>query len=213
MTVPMTDSALAAAYDARAAEYIDRLGDIAQMEAADRALIAAWRDATDGPLLDAGSGPGHWTAFLSDEHHEACGIDLSAQFVASAKGRHPGIRFEVGSLREMPYPDDAFGGVLAWYSLIHTAPDDLPEMIDELARVLRPGGSILIGYFDGSSRVPFAHAVAPAYFWSAEELTRMLAGAGLDAVGSERRERAPREPSTRAHGAIIATRRPPSPAA
>ncbi|MFS2241897.1 hypothetical protein [Microbacterium sp. OR16] len=55
-----------AAYDARASEYIALLGDIAQTDARDRALIAAWRDATPGRLLDAGCGPGLWTRLLHD---------------------------------------------------------------------------------------------------------------------------------------------------
>ncbi|WP_298040999.1 class I SAM-dependent methyltransferase [uncultured Microbacterium sp.] len=202
----MTDFAVASAYDTRAAEYIEVLGDIAQMDAADRALIGEWRDATEGRLLDAGSGPGHWTAFLNDGHHEACGIDLSAEFVASAQERHPSIRFEVGTIREMPYADDEFGGVLAWYSLIHARPEELTEMVDELIRVLRPGGSILIGYFDGPPHESFAHAVAPAYFWSAESLSQLLADAGAEVVRSERRERVAGELSSRAHGSVIAVK-------
>nr|WP_157310917.1 class I SAM-dependent methyltransferase [Microbacterium sp. MAH-37] len=177
------------------------------MEAPDIALIGRWRDATTGPLLDAGCGPGLWTAFLHDRVRVAQGIDLSVEFIAAARERHPGLEFQAGSFRELPFADASFGGILAWYSLIHTPPEDLPEILAEFARVLAPGGSILIGFFDGEPREPFAHAVAPAWFWSAEALAGPLADAGFSVTASERRDRLPGAASVRAHGAITAVRR------
>lgn len=205
----MTDEQTAAAYDARAAEYIKLLGDISQLDAADADAVGRWRDATTGPLLDAGCGPGLWTAFLNESRHEAQGIDLSAEFIASARERHPGIGFRVGSFRDLPFEDASFGGILAWYSLIHTSPEDLPAILAEFARVLGPGGSILIGFFDGEPRGPFAHAVAPAYFWDAPALTTVLEDAGFAVTASERRDRNPGEASRRPHGSVTAIRRPP----
>ncbi|MFE6997632.1 class I SAM-dependent methyltransferase [Microbacterium sp. NPDC057659] len=202
----MTDSKIAAAYDSRAAEYIALVGDIDQMEAPDVELIRSWRDSTPGPLLDAGCGPGLWTAFLNDGSHDVAGIDLSPEFVQAARLRHPGIDFQVASSRELPFEDASFGGILAWYSLIHTPPEDLPAILAELARVLVPGGSILIGFFDGEPREPFAHAVTTAYFWSAEALAALLADGGFAVVASERRNRLSGAPSVRPHGAITATR-------
>ncbi|UJP10541.1 class I SAM-dependent methyltransferase [Microbacterium sp. KUDC0406] len=203
----MTDSRIAAAYDSRAAEYTALIGNLDQMEAPDIELIGCWRDATTGPLLDAGCGPGLWTAFLHDDGHDAQGIDLSAEFIEAARARHPGREFTVGSFRRLPFPDASFGGILAWYSLIHTPPEDLPAILVEFARVLAPGGSILIGFFDGTPREPFAHVVAPAYFWSAEALAVLLDAAGLTVTHTERRDRRPGAASVRPHGALAARRR------
>jgi ubiquinone/menaquinone biosynthesis C-methylase UbiE len=203
----VTDSQIAAAYDSRAAEYIELIGDIDQMEASDVELIGRWRDATPGRLLDAGCGPGLWTAFLQDGSHDVAGIDLSPEFIEAARQRHPGIDFQVASSRELPFADASFGGILAWYSLIHTPPEDLPEILTEFARVLAPGGSILIGFFAGEPGESFAHAVTTAYFWDAEALSELLDSAGFDVVRSARRERMPGEASTRPHGAITAIRR------
>ncbi|REJ04267.1 class I SAM-dependent methyltransferase [Microbacterium bovistercoris] len=203
----MTDSQITAAYDARAAEYIALAGELEQMEAPDIELIGRWRDGTSGPLLDAGCGPGLWTAFLHDGGREVRGIDLSEEFIAAARLRHPGIEFQVGSFRELPFADASFGGLLAWYSLIHTPPEDLTGILAEFARVLAPGGSILIGFFDGEPRLPFAHAVAPAYYWDAASLTALLDAAGLTVTASDRRDRAPGAISTRPHGSVTAIRR------
>jgi SAM-dependent methyltransferase len=229
------DDEVAAAYDARAAEYIALIGSVDQMERADVARIGRWRDGTTGALLDAGCGPGLWTAFLAGQEstadpsadqepgpipdlaagegtgrasrREVVGVDLSAAFLAAARERHPALRFLSASMRELPFPDGSFGGVLAWYSLIHVPPAELAEVVAELARVLAVGGRILIGFFDGEPRERFAHAVAPAYYWSAEALTPLLENAGLCVIRSERREREPGAAgSVRPHGALEAER-------
>ncbi|MDQ4213908.1 class I SAM-dependent methyltransferase [Microbacterium capsulatum] len=204
----MRDEQVAEAYDARAAEYIALIGSIEQMERADVDRIERWRDETPGVLLDAGCGPGQWTAVLSEGGRDVIGVDLSTEFLAAARERHPGVRFEAASMRELPFPDGSFGGILAWYSLIHLPPADLPAVLAELSRVTAAGGRILIGFFDGTPGEEFAHAVAPAYFWSAEALGALLDDAGFTATHAERREREPGPVgSVRPHGALIATRR------
>lgn len=202
-----SDAGVAAAYDERAAEYVKLAGAIEQMDARDAAVIEAWRDTAFGLLLDAGCGPGHWTQLLSLGERVAQGIDLSEEFIATARKRHPGISFDVGSFRDLPFAAGSVGGILAWYSLIHTSPADIPGILEEFARVLAPGGSILIGFFDGEPREPFAHAVAPAYFWSAEALAGLLADAGFEVVSSDTRGREPGEISARPHGSLEARRR------
>ena len=202
----MTDASISASYDERAAEYVELLGSIEQMDAADRRSIGTWRDATTGRLLDAGCGPGLWTQFLHAPDRDGVGVDIASEFLASARERFPHVDFERASLRDLPFEDASFGGILAWYSLIHTPPADLSEILSELARVLAPGGSLLIGYFDGSPREPFAHAITTAYFWSESELTRLLAEAGLVVVSRDERARRPCEASSRPHGAVIARR-------
>lgn len=198
------DADIAAAYDARATEYVALAGSIAQMDARDAAGIAAWRDGTPGLLLDAGCGPGLWTEFLSRGGRDVHGIDLSVEFIETARRRHPGIPFEVGTFRALPFEARSVGGILAWYSLIHTPPSGVPDILAEFARVLAPGGSILIGFFDGEPRERFAHAVAPAYFWSADALAAVLAAAGFEVVSSETRGRTSGEVSVRPHGSLVA---------
>ncbi|WP_259363341.1 methyltransferase domain-containing protein [Microbacterium esteraromaticum] len=198
--------AIGAAYDARAAEYVALLGDIAQTDARDRALIAAWRDATPGRLLDAGCGPGLWTRFLHDGGRDVLGVDLSEQFIGHAREKHPDLEFHHGSFAALPLADASLGGILAWYSLIHTPPEQLPGILAEFARVVAPGGSILIGFFDGTPGEPFDHAVTTAYFWTPDALAPLLVDAGLTLTAVERRGRTPDEPSTRPHASLTAVR-------
>lgn len=200
----LPDAGIAAAYDGRATEYIARAGRIDQMDPSDQRVIAQWRDDTRGTLLDAGCGPGHWTVFLHGGHREVRGIDLSERFLADARARHPQLSFTRGSFRELPLADRSIGGILAWYSLIHLPPADVPAVLAEFARVLVPGGGLLLGFFDGEPGERFDHAVAPAYFWSAQALGRLLRDAGFVVISHERRERSVGETSSRPHGSVTA---------
>ncbi|MFD5226773.1 class I SAM-dependent methyltransferase [Microbacterium sp. NPDC058342] len=194
------------AYDARAAEYIALVGEVDQLAAQDREEIGAWADATTGRILDAGCGPGLWTAFLHEAGRDVVGIDLSAQFIAHARSTYPELAFLHGSFAALPLPDASLGGILAWYSLIHTPPTDIPAVLAEFARVLAPGGSILIGFFDGTPREPFAHAVTTAYFWSPDALAELLEPAGFMVTACESRPRVAGEVSSRPHASVIAVR-------
>ncbi|MGF2950540.1 class I SAM-dependent methyltransferase [Microbacterium alcoholitolerans] len=207
----MSDGKIAAEYGARAEEYIAAAGSIEQMADADRAVIGEWRHGTAGRLLDAGCGPGHWTQFLHDGDspgsRDVLGIDLSAEFIAHAGSQYPQLTFVRGSFAELPLPDASLGGILAWYSLIHTPPEDLPAVLAEFARVLAPGGSILVGFFDGTPRERFSHAVTAAYYWTPDALAEILDDAGFTPTASEQRARVEGEVSIRPHASLTATRR------
>lgn len=173
-------AAVAAAYDSRAEEYVARLGSVDQMAPQDRSTIESWRDGAVGRLLDAGCGPGHWSDVLSTR--EACdvvGVDASAGFLASAHERFPHVPFVQGDLGALPLTTASVGGVLAWFSIIHIPPKEVPKILQEFARVLVPGGSLLLGFFDGDPGQPFDHTVTTAYWWSAKALGALLGDHGF----------------------------------
>lgn len=199
-------AAIGAAYDARAEEYAALLGSTGRLPAADAALIERWREATPGPLVDAGCGPGQWTALLARGGREVVGVDASAAFVRLARSRYPGLRVVAGTLDALPVPRNSQGGILAWYSLIHTPPEEVPALLRHWATSLAPGGSVLIGYFEGPSVEGFDHAVTRAYFWPREQLAAALEAAGFDVVAHHERQ----EPGQRRHGDLLAVVRGPS---
>lgn len=207
----MTRVEVGAAYDARADEYVARLGSVSQMAPQDRATITSWRDATAGRLLDAGCGPGHWTDVLSAAgRRDVLGVDASAGLVRSGRQRFPHVDLVVGDLAALPVATGSVGGVLAWFTIIHTPPAGVPAILGELARVLAPGGSLLLGFVDGEAGTPFDHTVATAWHWSADAL-----GVLLEAVGFIVERAASRQDpgARRRHGELVATLRPaPAPA-
>ncbi|MEJ7634117.1 class I SAM-dependent methyltransferase [Aeromicrobium sp.] len=195
---------VAAAYDARADEYVAKLGSVEQMAPQDREAIESWRDATPGRFLDVGCGPGHWTDTLSaDGQRDVVGVDAAARFVSSARERFPHIHFLIADLAAMPVATESVGGVLAWFSIIHAAPAEVPETLGELARVLTPGGSLLLGFFDGDDCEPFDHAVTTAYYWSAAALGELLAHEGFVVEQTVVRQ----DPGVRRQGRVLATRK------
>lgn len=106
-----------------------------------------------GPILDVGCGPGHVTDALSRAGTEVKGIDLSPAMVTTARGNFPDLNFEVGNLFNLLRPRTAsgWGVVVSWYSLVHLAGSELPRAISSMARVLQPGGWLLLGLPAGSS--------------------------------------------------------------
>jgi len=190
-------------YRSRAAEYTSILGSVGDLADQDRDLISRWAAAVDGSAIDAGCGPGHWTKFIADHGVAVEGVDMVPEFIESATERFPDVRFRLGRLEALPVDDGALGGVLAWYSVIHTEPAEVPAILEEFARGLRRDGTLLLGFFEGPRLEPFDHAVVTAYFWPVPEMQSALDAAGFDVVETHRRT----DPGHRAYGAILARRR------
>ncbi|MEO3887015.1 class I SAM-dependent methyltransferase [Nonomuraea sp. B5E05] len=175
------------AYDARAAEYSEIFRDPLAGQPLDRALIDTFADLVKATgtesIADLGCGPGHYTAYLHARGLNAFGIDLSPQMIEQARQEHPGIPFEVGSMFALELADGSVGGVFSHYSIIHTPPERVPEVFDEISRVLAPGGHVLLSFSgtDEPSQVaePYDHVVAPAYRWSTDMISGMLRERGI----------------------------------
>lgn len=189
-----SDGRIRDGYTARAVEYTELFGDIGQMDEVDRERIGRWADGVEGRILDAGCDPGHWTAFLVDRGADAEGIDLVPEFIASASTRFPHVPIRLASLTDSDISPAAFGGVLAWYSLIHANPEELSALLAAARRVIRDGGHLLIGFFDGPDGEAFPHAVTTAHYWTIEGMSVLLERAGFSVVDSESRVQDGRRP-------------------
>ncbi|MEU2340099.1 methyltransferase domain-containing protein [Streptomyces sp. NPDC013172] len=67
-----------------------------------------------------------------------------------ARRDHPGLRFEVGSMTDLDLPAASVAGVRAWHSLIHIPDDEVPAVIDQFHRALRPGGPLQVQFHVGN---------------------------------------------------------------
>ncbi|HJP78803.1 MAG TPA: methyltransferase domain-containing protein [Pseudonocardiaceae bacterium] len=95
-----------------------------------------------GMALDAACGTGRWAENLAGRGHQVIGVDASPEMLAQAKTRVPQADFRLGDLRELPVDDNAVDLVLCTLALTH-APD-LDPIFAEFARVLRPGGHLVV---------------------------------------------------------------------
>ncbi len=102
-----------------------------------------------GTVVDAGCGPGWLTGHLAGRGLDIVGLDVSPSLVTLARTNHPDLTFSVGSVTDLPFDDRSLAGVLSWYVLHHVPDDVLPAVLAEFARVLVPGGQLLVGGHSG----------------------------------------------------------------
>ncbi|MEV4253615.1 class I SAM-dependent methyltransferase [Spirillospora sp. NPDC049652] len=187
-------SATADAYDSVAVIYTEFVEGILDDQPLDRASLAAFaelvRSTGNTAAVEVGCGPGHMTAHLRDLGLDPFGLDVAPAMIDIARSAHPDLRFDLGSMDAVVAPDASLGGVLSWYSAIHTPPAELRPFLDEFHRVLAPGGYLLLGFFaaEGAEPVPFDHRVAPAYRWPLDALADRVTEAGFTEVARSRRE-------------------------
>ncbi|MGW5348617.1 class I SAM-dependent methyltransferase, partial [Streptomyces sp. NPDC004050] len=200
-------SSVRASYDAVAVDYARLLGSELDGRPLDRAMLTAFAECVRGEggggaggraVADLGCGPGRITARLDALGLRAFGVDLSPAMVAVARRTYPGLRFEVGSMGALDIADGVLGGVLAWYSTVHTPPAGLPPLFAEFARVLAPGGHLLIAFRAGDRRIrleqAYGHRVDLDVYWTPPDLVAgRLADAGLAEVARLVRQPGPGE--------------------
>ena len=112
-------------------------------------LLAAKLAKSKGIICDLGCGPGQVARYFHDRGFEAVGIDLSAGMLKQARKFNPGIRFLKGSMRKPPFKDGELAAIVGFLSLCHIPRWEVPSVLTELRRVLRPSGFLLLAFHLG----------------------------------------------------------------
>jgi glycogen(starch) synthase len=126
-------------------------------------------------ILDAGGGPGRLACPLA-ARHDVTLCDISADMLAEARARCPdGVRFVQADAGALPFGDGEFDAVLALDLLVHLP--DLASAVSELARVVRPGGRLLL---DTTNATPWWVLAYPRYVdWRPRRLVRTIRAGGV----------------------------------
>jgi ubiquinone/menaquinone biosynthesis C-methylase UbiE len=145
-------------------------------------------------ILDIGTGTGALAQRLVQNHGaRVVGLDPSPGMIAeaqrkAAEGGWTNVTFEVAEapFLKIPYPDGAFDAVVSSLAFHHIHETDKPAALAEMARVLRPGGHLVIGDSMFRNRADLVAALErwpeeleEEYFAYLETLPDMFAGAGL----------------------------------
>src|ERR1700749_1279927 len=122
-------------------------GDWGRQNVLDPVMIARVAKGGFRKALDVGCGEGRFCRMLGDVGVKATGVDPTAQLLETARQRYPSGDYRLGRAEKLDFADRSFDLVVSYITLV-----DIPDFraaIREMARVLRPGGSILIANLTG----------------------------------------------------------------
>lgn len=98
--------------------------------------------AEGGLVLDLGCGTGNYTCALTDLGLNFIGVDPSEVMLEKARMQNDSIRWMIGTAEQIPLGDNSVESVLASLTTHHWK--DIPRGFREVARVLKPGGHLVI---------------------------------------------------------------------
>jgi ubiquinone/menaquinone biosynthesis C-methylase UbiE len=111
--------------------------------ATDEPVVAEYLASREpGVALDAACGTGRFAEFLARRGHRVIGVDSSPDMLSYARQRVPEAEFHVAELDRLPLPDGCVDVIVCALALEHVP--RLDPVVAEFARVLRPGGDLVI---------------------------------------------------------------------
>ncbi len=112
------------------------------------AVVASQVPAARGTVLDVGCGAGREAVFLAQCGFDVIGVDISGKAIEIAKQRawDAGVEvdFRIGSFFDLPVDEQSVDFVNDRGSLHLVSEEKRPEFADEIFRVLKPGGRMLL---------------------------------------------------------------------
>ena len=122
----------------------DRAVDLALLSPGDRALDVATGTGDLAGALERRVGP----------DGEVVGLDFSEGMLERARAKVPGVRFDWGDALALPYGDESFDAVTVGFGVRNFA--DLSRGLEEMARVVRPGGRVVVLEITTPQRPPLS---------------------------------------------------------
>jgi SAM-dependent methyltransferase len=140
-----------------------------------------------GPICDIGCGPGEVARYLKDHGADTLGIDLSPKMVEKARQLSPDIAFQQGDIMNLDVPDRSWGGIAAFYSIIHIPRGKVVQALQELKRVLKTGELLLVTFHIGNETEHvedmWGNAVSmDFYYFEPKEMEEYLSSAGFECI-------------------------------
>lgn len=102
----------------------------------------------NGKVLDAGCGPGRDTEYFIENGLDAVGIDLAEGMIENAKQNKKG-EYHLMDIRNLEFKDNEFDSVWCNTVIQFFSPEEMPDIISELDRVLKPDSHLFINFKAG----------------------------------------------------------------
>ncbi len=139
-------------YDCVAENYAEQYSDEMDKKPFDRAMLDLLAEKVGGlgVICDLGCGPGQVASYLHNCGAKACGVDLSSEMVKQAQRLNPDISFRQGNMLALTdIADTTYGGIAAFYSIIHISRALVVEALRKLRRTLREQRVLLLAFHIG----------------------------------------------------------------
>ncbi|MGH9751451.1 MAG: class I SAM-dependent methyltransferase [Blastocatellia bacterium] len=184
----MKSAKLQADYDPVAEDYAREFRDEMSKKPFDRKMLNWLMEKANGlgTICDLGCGVGQVAGYLHSRGANVCGIDLSTEMIKQARRLNPDIVFQQGNMLALPASaENSFGGIAAFYSIIHIPRPSLVNALQEMKRVLRPGGRLLLTFHIGQKDIHMAEwwnkpVSLDFYFFETEEMKDCLTQVGFE---------------------------------
>jgi SAM-dependent methyltransferase len=122
-------------------------GDWAREHVLDAAMLGRVEGRGFRSALDVGCGEGRFCRILRQRGIEAIGVDPTLALVEEARRRDAAGQYRIGRAEKLEFEDGRFDLVVSYLTLIDIA--DFRTAMNEMARVLKAGGSLLIANLTG----------------------------------------------------------------
>jgi ubiquinone/menaquinone biosynthesis C-methylase UbiE len=188
-------SELEASYDRVAEEYAAEYSNELERKPFDCEVLdefaASVRD--QGRVCEIGCGPGHISRYLQDRGVSMFGIDLSEEMVNCAQRINPDISFLKGNMLSLELPDASVAAIVCFYTIIHLQRNDVVEALNEMNRVLEPGGHLLLSFHGGEGELHRAQwydkpVSIDVTLFAPDEMANYLTTSGFEVVKLVERE-------------------------